>query len=209
VTTLSVSKSATLPMMPLWVRDHISATRCFTLAERGAYMDLLMFSWDMGALPNDPNRLALILGVGLVEFTAIWSTIRHKLVLNPKGLLVNERLERERTKSQDMKAKAAVKASIAANKRWGNDAPSTAHSNASSMNSTVFSPSEPMLGAMLEQCPPSSSPSPPQSAAPSPSKGKEFGRGTGKPLKRGTDPLAAKSAQVPRSRRNGNDADVF
>jgi uncharacterized protein YdaU (DUF1376 family) len=87
-------------MMPWFPRDYLAATRHMSLAERGAYTDLLFFQWEMGPLPNDPVRLARLVGCGAEEFGAVWMEIRDKFedCLDGTGNLVNRRLEEERQK---------------------------------------------------------------------------------------------------------------
>ena len=69
-------------MLPWFPRDYLAATRSLTLAERGAYTDLLFYSWDIGALPDDTKRIARMLGVDESEFAAIWPAIQSKFVRN-------------------------------------------------------------------------------------------------------------------------------
>lgn len=138
-----------------------------TLAERGAYTDLLFFQWDTGPLPNNPGRLARMLGVPEAEFLAIWPALQGKFKIGDREVW-NERIERERLKSVDLRRKASDKAAQAAKARWGSDASSNASSNAQSNASSTNSgstKSENMLGAMLEQCPPSPSASPSSSSS--------------------------------------------
>jgi len=183
---MSSTKAPTLAMCPFYVRDHLSGTRSLTLAERGLHTDLLFFEWDTGPLPNDPKRLARMVGVDVEEFKALWPALQSKFVLTEAGI-VNERLEQERRKSLNLRTKAAEKAQAAANARWSGNAPrnapsikaddsqtssnapsnasSNAQSNAPSIKNGATTP-ENMPGAMLEQCPPSPSPAPSPSAAP-------------------------------------------
>ena len=93
-----------LPSTPLYVSDCLGATRQFTLAERGAYSDLLFLPWNIGPLPNDPRRLASLIGCTAREFAAVWPAIHDKFANTPAGL-VNERLEAHRVRTT-----AAVKA---------------------------------------------------------------------------------------------------
>lgn len=184
-----MAKAPTLAMLPWWPRDYLAATRGMTLAERGAYTDLLWFAWDMGSLPNDPQRLARMLGVSSEEFGAVWPGIKLKFVLSESGGIVNERLERERTKAAGNRAKASEKAAKAAEARWANqnarsilesdgqqddaashDAPSNARGNAPSIE-TESKLQKNMLGAMLEQCPPTPTPTPTPSPSPTPTLG--------------------------------------
>ncbi len=88
-------KPPALPMLPWWPSDYFSATRSFTLAERGAYTDLLFYSWLNGPLPHEPERLARLVGVTPQEFADVWPTVRSKFEATAQGL-INHRLERER-----------------------------------------------------------------------------------------------------------------
>jgi uncharacterized protein YdaU (DUF1376 family) len=63
-----VSKKTNLPMMPWFPRDYLSATRLMTLAQRGAYTDLLFYQWELGPLPSDPDQLARLVGATPEEF---------------------------------------------------------------------------------------------------------------------------------------------
>ena len=188
-------KPPTLPMLPWWPSDYFSATRSFTLAERGAYTDLLFYSWLNGPLPHEPERLARLVGVTPQEFADVWSTVRSKFEATAQGL-INHRLERERRRSFDLRSKNSEKAAGAARARWlkeqeanarsnapsiqpsdSPDAPSNARSNAPSIDASQPGARIPdlMLGAMLERCPPSPSsspsPSPSQSQSPAPAVG--------------------------------------
>jgi uncharacterized protein YdaU (DUF1376 family) len=161
-----------LPVMPFYVRDYITATRGLTLAERGAYFDLLCIEWASGSpLPADPARLASLIGCQKRTFEALWPSLRCKFEMTPDGY-INERLESERRIVLAKRERAAEKAAHAASARWelrklrqnmlhapstapsmNSDKPKDAPSNASSIL-------RPMLGAMLEQCPPDPDPDP-------------------------------------------------
>jgi uncharacterized protein YdaU (DUF1376 family) len=163
------AKSKQLAYLSVFVNDYIAGTRSMTLAERGAYWDLLLFEWSRGGpLPNDPKQLAKMLGVQLRQFDDVWQSVREKFEEVPGGL-VNARLERERAYAAAKREKASGKAAAAAAARWQgtvdalkkstiNDARSNAPSTKTGAPSTAAS----MLGAMLEQCPPSPSPSLPR-----------------------------------------------
>jgi uncharacterized protein YdaU (DUF1376 family) len=109
---------AQLAMLPFFVRDYIAATRHLSLAERGAYTDLLFLSWEMGPLPADPARLARLVGCGADEFALIWPGIREKFSETPGGL-VNARLEEHRAESRRRSQTARQKAE----KRWHAEGP--------------------------------------------------------------------------------------
>lgn len=178
-------KEKPLAMLPWFPRDYIAATRHMSLAERGAYTDLLFFEWDTGPLPKEPERLARLLGCSVEEFAEVQPAIIRKFRLTEAGL-VNDRIERNRQEALLRRQRAVEKAKIAAAASWASDARRHASSNASSTaastatsNETPRDRSETMLGAMHEQCPPSPSPSP----SPSPTPGEKRGNGGEKPLK--------------------------
>ena len=167
---MSSQKPPPLPMLPWWPGDYLGATRGFTLAERGAYCDLLFLSWLNGPLPDDPTQLARMIGVAPKQFLVVWVGIKLKFTVTDAGL-VNERLERERRKSQGLREKYADRAKAAARGRWPRpDATSNASSisNGSSRDASSIENPAPhdatsnassIRQAMLEECPPSSSPS--------------------------------------------------
>jgi uncharacterized protein YdaU (DUF1376 family) len=84
--------------------DHL------TLAERGAYTDLVFFQWENGRLPKEPERLARLIGCTPDEFAGIWPQISEKFAENDTGL-VNKRLEEHRDESvrlRDSRVRAAT-----------------------------------------------------------------------------------------------------
>lgn len=87
-----------LPHMPFFVNDYLGATRHMTLAERGAYSDLLFLEWNIGPLPADTARLAAMIGCTPKQFVQIWPTVKRKFVESGGGL-VNVRLEMHRVKA--------------------------------------------------------------------------------------------------------------
>jgi uncharacterized protein YdaU (DUF1376 family) len=115
---MSSGTGKSLAMLPFWPRDYIAATRHLSLAERGAYTDLLFLSWEMGSLPKDPARLARLVGSGADEFAQVWPTIRAKFTETDDGL-VNARLEEHRTESirRSDKARESALASWSSPKR--------------------------------------------------------------------------------------------
>jgi uncharacterized protein YdaU (DUF1376 family) len=102
-----------LPMMPWYPRDFLAATQGWSLCERGAYFLLLGAQWEMGALSKEPRELALIVGVGVSEFKAIWRKVRPKFEDTHAGL-VNRRLEVHRMEALH-RSQAARQA---AQERW-------------------------------------------------------------------------------------------
>jgi len=92
-----------LAMMPWFPRDWVTATRLFTLAQRGAYADLLFFQWEMTRLPTEREALLRLLGCSASEFDAVWPVVKRKFVTDSQGMY-NERLEAHRSKSKQLKS---------------------------------------------------------------------------------------------------------
>jgi uncharacterized protein YdaU (DUF1376 family) len=157
---LASDKSTTLPVLPLYVRDHITATRHMSLAERGAYMDLLCIAWDSNEpLSKEPERLARLLGCSPKEFAKIWPAIRRKLTETPEGF-ISERLEAERVEAIDNKMRKTHKARLASQGRWGQDRNRNHESHSSASPSSAPSNASSMLQALHEECPPTPTPTP-------------------------------------------------
>jgi uncharacterized protein YdaU (DUF1376 family) len=148
-----MSTGNSLAMMPWFPRDFIASTRAMTLAERGAYCDLLFYQWEMGVLPADAAQLARLLGCSPKEFTAIWKVVGKKFVRSA-DCLSNKRLEEHRTKAIDTREKKSLGAQKTNAKRLAErDADETAERHA--MRPGERSAKRHDIGA-----PPSPSPSP-------------------------------------------------
>ena len=84
-----------------WLQSE--RVRSMTLAQRGAYADLLSFGWLHGSIPADPRKLAGMLGgLSATEFESIWCVLGEcwsEMPGNP-GRLINERQEQERVERQ-------------------------------------------------------------------------------------------------------------
>jgi uncharacterized protein YdaU (DUF1376 family) len=150
-------KPKQLPYMLLYVNDYIAGTRSMTLAERGAYWDLILFSWARGGpLPNDRKQLAKLLGVPLRQFEEAWQGVREKFDKVPGGL-ANARLERERAYALAKREKWSERAAKGAKERWHPDSPRDASSIKNDASSINAGHASSISQAMLRQCPPISS----------------------------------------------------
>lgn len=130
--------------MPLYVADYLADTAYLTTEQHGAYLLMLMAYWRNGAIPNDRR---IIMSITKIEPDA-WSiaqAVLEQFFTLENGKWVNKRLEQEYQSAVNRKKANGIKASNAANARWGN-----APSNASSMPQAL-------LEDMPQQCP---SPSP-------------------------------------------------
>ena len=121
-----MSKQKKLPYFPLYPSDFLGDTSRLSAEKFGVYVRLLFNSW-IEPLYDDMEELAVATG-------SEKDTISH--VLNryfelKDGVWVNNRLEKERTKSADKHHKAVERAKNAADARW--NATSNATSNAQAM----------------------------------------------------------------------------
>ena len=167
--------------IPLFGRDFLTATMGWTAEERGHYVVLLITQWEQGHIPGEIERLELV----SAGCAGSWNRLEAKFPIWEDGQRRNKRLEEHRRKANELHQARADKAQKAANARWGKDAPSNAPSNArasrevmrehgeasqagsgrsspmsGNVDKTATSDAPSMRQALLEQCPPSPSPSP-------------------------------------------------
>ena len=86
------------PWLPLYPHDYLADTRDLGPAEHGAYLLLLMESWDRGPLPDDLGRLCR-LAAG-AEPKTVRLVLERYWTSTPDGW-VNARLERERKRGEE------------------------------------------------------------------------------------------------------------
>lgn len=82
-----------------------------TFIERGLYRELLDEQWKEGSIPADPDRLADICGCPPDVMADAWRTLSKCFADVPGSegrMVVNERLEAERTEQDTKRAKAAI-----------------------------------------------------------------------------------------------------
>lgn len=93
-----------------------------TLAERGAYRDLLDYCYREGSIPDDPDMLCKLLLCSREELDQVWPAVRKHFVKAKRGRLVNKkaRLVRDRVRNLSDRLRAAGKRS--AEKRSGKKA---------------------------------------------------------------------------------------
>jgi uncharacterized protein YdaU (DUF1376 family) len=87
-----------IPAFSFYAKDFISGTVTLSLAERGAYITLLSYQWDHGAVPDDATARQRLLGCTKREADAVWVTLLSKFRQGEDGLWRNIRLELERNK---------------------------------------------------------------------------------------------------------------
>lgn len=106
-------------VLPLFCDDLIASCVDMTPACFGAYMRLLCYAWARGGIPNDLAACSRIAG-GLE--LCDWSAIRLRLILldsgTPNERLSHARLELERAKVAELKAKKSRAGKRGNRKRW-------------------------------------------------------------------------------------------
>lgn len=95
-----------------WLADE--DVRAMSLAERGAYIDLLAFCWREGSIPDDIDRCARLLGCASKEMRAVWATVRERFAEGDAGRLVSKRMEAQRAEHIDYVSKAGNGGRVAA-----------------------------------------------------------------------------------------------
>lgn len=106
-------------VLPLFCDDLIASCVDMTPACFGGYVRLLCYAWARGGIPNDQAACSRIAG-GLE--LCDWSAIRLRLILldsgTPNERLSHARLELERAKVDELKAKKSRAGKRGNRKRW-------------------------------------------------------------------------------------------
>jgi uncharacterized protein YdaU (DUF1376 family) len=142
------------PAFQFYVDDFLGGTANFTDAEIGLYVRLLCQQWSKGYIIDSDEEL-LSYGRGKTSLTRI----RAKFTKCPDGHLRNERMEVERRKQSDYRAKQSANGRIGASRKWDTvktdggaiAVPSVRHSDA------IVTP---LANGMAKNSSPSPSPSP-------------------------------------------------
>ena len=115
-----MSKSKSLPNMPLWADDWIGGTMMMSTAEEGLYLRLILAQWKNGPLPMDERKLRRIARLDQDEWDEQWPEVKSKFeevngrLINPKCADVTSRqgeyIEQKRRagkKSAEARSKSA------------------------------------------------------------------------------------------------------
>jgi len=135
--------------MPIVIGDYLKDTQHLDAERHGCYLLWLMHYWTKGPLPASIEELVTIgrlRGMGAPSIAQ--ALLADFFTLDADGRYHQKRADKEKSKWCGKQLKAQEKASIAAQSRWKNHAPSNSPGNAPSN-----------AQAMLERCP---SPSPSQ-----------------------------------------------
>ena len=108
------------PAFQFYPADYASSqrVRLLTLEEEGAYINLLCSCWLHGSIPADPEMAARLVGKGCS--TTLATTVLTMFVPSCEpGRLVHDRLEAERSKQADWRAKSSAGGKKSAENRKG------------------------------------------------------------------------------------------
>ena len=108
-----------------WLSDGKRAE--MSLAQRGAYLDLLSYQWVNGAIPTAIAVLARVLGVTEAEAASLWTgPLPLCFTRDEDGRAKSERLEAYRLELQAFHTKQSQNGAKGAAARWGGDGNRTA-----------------------------------------------------------------------------------
>lgn len=88
------------PYFPFYPDDWIGGTRHLTALEKVCYLELLMYQWANGAIPEKPVTRMNLCGISDVgQWGLVWDNLRDKFEPDNDGHLLNPRMAREREKA--------------------------------------------------------------------------------------------------------------
>jgi uncharacterized protein YdaU (DUF1376 family) len=87
-----------------------------TLEEEGAYMRLLCYCWQHGDIPDDPEKAARLIGKG-ASTTLATTVLTMFQPSDNQGRMVHDRLEAEKAKQAEWRAKSVIGGQKSAEKR--------------------------------------------------------------------------------------------
>jgi len=98
------------PAFQWYPKDYMSDknTRLMTLEERGAYVELMNYEWNEKGLPICDKDLAELSGLGIEKWNGKSGEKIKKCFEEKGGKLIHPRLERERLKQADWRAKCSA-----------------------------------------------------------------------------------------------------
>lgn len=90
--------ASSLPYYPMFVSDFNESGRVFdmSLAEVGLYAMTLNAAWKDGSIPNDPDKVALLIRKPAKDVRRAWDKVRACFEETAPGKLTNCRQEKER-----------------------------------------------------------------------------------------------------------------
>lgn len=80
------------PAFLFYSKDWLQGTAGLMPDEKGVYIDLLAHQHQDGTIPNDPKRLARMVGLSQCDFDVIWGSLSKKFMTTEDNRLVNRKL---------------------------------------------------------------------------------------------------------------------
>lgn len=96
------------PAFMMYAKDWLTGTGEMSLSEKGVYIDLLCYQHQNNGLPASPEKIARIVGLGIAEFSTIWSEIKDKFPEGENGRLYNTRLVKEVERRKEFSRKKTI-----------------------------------------------------------------------------------------------------
>ena len=108
------------PAFQFYAKDWLasSAVRRMTLAERGAYIDLLAHAWNDGGIENNPKSIAKLLGTTVFRWQKLAPAVLSRFTKNGDGRMVNKRQESVRAQQVAHHKERSDSGRKGADKRW-------------------------------------------------------------------------------------------
>jgi uncharacterized protein YdaU (DUF1376 family) len=106
------------PAFQFYPADFDQGTAEMTLDETGLYIRLLGHQWLTGSVPSDPSRIASVAHTTVEVLERLWPVVSRKFETGPDGRLRNARLEAEREKQREWRAKQVTSGRAGAEARW-------------------------------------------------------------------------------------------
>lgn len=83
------------PWMKFYIDDWGGGVKYFDTLTRGAYLNMLIYQWEKGAIPNEKAKLMQITGLTARQLKRCWPDLETKFQ-ERDGMLTNFRLSKER-----------------------------------------------------------------------------------------------------------------
>lgn len=116
------------PAFPFYHRDFDFSTAAWPLESVGAYVRLLSYQWDKGAVPSDPAEIAAVLRVPPRQAASLWlSRLAEKFPVGDDGQRRNAKLEEIRAEQEAFIRRQSEKGRAGAAARWQGYSTGIAH----------------------------------------------------------------------------------
>lgn len=94
------------PAFQFYPRDWVMSTRILTPEQRGVYLDLLCFGWDMeDGLPTSAPEMAALVGMTPQKFSRVWAVIACRFYQDDAGRWRNRKQEEQKAEMDELREK--------------------------------------------------------------------------------------------------------